>query len=147
MIERLLSEALKERFREDDLQDCFIVDIRAGNNEKVEIFVDADSQLTLGKCRVISRYLEKKIEENEWLGEKYTLEVSSPGLERPLKLLRQYQKNIGRNLSVLTTDGLSIEGRLEEVGSDSIVIRQKATDKQRINFEQIKRAKILVSFK
>ena len=147
MIERLLSEALVERFKEEDLDDCFLVEIEIKQNDRVEVYIDSDSSLPIEKCRKTSRYLEKLIEENGWLGERYTLEVSSPGLDRPLKLMRQYLKNIGRKIRVISTDDTKIEGKLKMVADNSLSVQKSDNNEVEIPFENIKTAKILVSFK
>ena len=95
MIEKLLSEVLEQRFREEDLNDCFLVDVVEKKNDRIEVYIESDATLTIDTCKKVSRYLEKQIEEHKWLGEKYTLDVSSPGVDNPLKLVRQYKKNVG----------------------------------------------------
>ena len=80
--------------------------------------------MTFGKCRQMSRHLEQYIDEKAWLGEKYILEVSSPGIERPLQLRRQYLKNIGRKLTVkLWKDG-DVTGKLTKVEGDMITLEE-----------------------
>ncbi|NNF21572.1 MAG: ribosome maturation factor, partial [Saprospiraceae bacterium] len=85
---------LESKFKESDFENCFLVEQQFNPaNNKLEVFVDSDNQLDLRVCTRLSRYLEEKIEEEGLLGEKYTLEVSSPGIGRPLKFKRQYIKN------------------------------------------------------
>ena len=156
MIEHKIAESLKERFTQEDLNDCFLVEIKESpSNSKIEVFVDSDSTLTLKKCQIISRYLEKQIEENGWMPEKYLIEVSSPGVGNPLILRRQYVKNIGRKVEVKTNDGDTIKGKLTEVENDTLTIVKAASGKGKkkvgekifsISFDQIKTAKIKVSF-
>ena len=148
MIERLLSEALTTKFDEDDYSDYYLVDIVVKKNDKVEVYIDSDSSLSIRNCQRISRYLEHLIEENGWLGEKYTLDVSSPGVDRPLKLKRQYKKNIGRMIRIVTDEEETIEGRLKEVQEDQIMISiGKKKEEFNLEFDKIRKAKILVSFK
>lgn len=147
MIEGLLSEALEHRFLQDDLADCFVVAIEIAKNDKVTVYIDADSTLSLERCRIVSRYLEKLIEENAWLGEKYILEVSSPGVDRPLKLPRQYVKNIGRRIRIIDKEGRMYEGKLIDVDVDSFVIEVKNKKKITWSYDGIIEAKILISFK
>jgi len=98
IIEQIIA-LLDKKFEEEDFNDCFLVEAHH-NNSKLELFIDSDSNITFTKCRKISRYLESFIDENGWLGEKYTLDVSSPGITRPLKFKRQYVKNIGRKMEI-----------------------------------------------
>lgn len=148
MIERLLSEALTTKFTEDDYSDYYLVDIVVKKNSKVEVYIDSDSSLSIRNCQRISRHLEHLIEENGWLGEKYTLDVSSPGVDRPLKMKRQYKKNIGRMIRIVNDEEETIEGRLKEVKEDQIMISVgKKEEEVILEYDKIKKAKILVSFK
>jgi len=150
MIEKLLSDALTTKFTEEEYEDYYLVDIVVKKNDKVEVYIDSDTTLNIRNCQRISRHLEHLIEENGWLGEKYTLDVSSPGVDRPLKLHRQYKKNIGRRIRVISDEDETIEGRLTAVSETSItlIIKQKKKEEELILLkDKIKKAKILVSFK
>jgi ribosome maturation factor RimP len=142
-------EALLElKFREEEFQDCFIVDITIGKNNKVQVFVDCEHGVSLATCSQLSRHLESWLDESLVLGEKYTLEVSSPGLERPL-IKRQYPKNTGRQIRVKTVEGAVITGLLEKVTDENISVRveqKKESALVEISFEQIEESKIIVSF-
>lgn len=147
MDQKLVERLLSEKFAEEEFQDCFIVDIEYSKvNNKLQIFIDSDSNFGFDKCRKISRHLEAYIDENEVLGIKYTLEVSSPGLSRPLKFHRQYVKNKGRMIKVTLEEGGKVEGRIAEVTTENIVLEIKNT-KRNINFESIKTAQLVPSFK
>ena len=95
-----LEKLIAQKLEEEEFQDCYLVEVKGPNGGKLEVFIDSDSSMTFQKCQKMSRYLEAQIEEAKWLGEKYTLEVSSPGVGNPLKLKRQYAKNIGRKMEV-----------------------------------------------
>jgi ribosome maturation factor RimP len=121
----------QEKYTSDEtFQDCYTVEIEMKPGNKLNVFIDADSGIDFEKCRRLSRYLESFIDANGWLGEKYTLEVSSPGLNRPLKFLRQYQKNIGRTLAVTLNDKTQHAGVLKSVTEDSIVITHTAIERE-----------------
>lgn len=154
MIENKITTLLQAKFEEPDYQDYFIVDI-AQNNTKVEVFIDCDSGLSLGQCQKLSRYLEGVIDEQGWLGPKYILEVSSPGLTRPL-IPRQYVKNIGRKVKV-QTESETFEGILEKVENEAVFISFTTVEKigkkkvktdvvKEIHFDDIKEIKIIISF-
>lgn len=156
MVERKIEKLLLEKFKEEEYSDCFIIEVMQ-NNKKLQIFIDSDSNIDFTKCRKISRYLEEYIDENNWLGEKYILEVSSPGIDRPLKFPRQYKKNIGRRLELLTMDDEKVSGTLLETSEEGIVLEYKVRIKegkkkrteivqQAIAFEDIKKAMIKFSF-
>jgi len=130
------------------------------SNNKLEVFIDSDTSLPLSKCQKISRYLEYHIDENQWLGEKYIIEVSSPGISRPLTLERQYQKNIGRKLAInFLEDGVKKrEGKLVKANATACFIEEKVVRKEgkkkirtteitEIPYDTIKKAVIKPAFK
>ena len=149
---------IEEKFKEEGFEDCFLVDIiRPEGSNKLEIFVDADSGINYIKCQRLSRYLEAYIDESQWLGEKYTLEVSSPGIGRPLKFKRQYKKNIGRKVAVKLNVGGTEEGTLKEVSETEITLERKERvkeGKKKVNkilmipilFDDIKETKVKITF-
>lgn len=145
MIEDRIAEVLEQRFKEDDLLSCFLVDVTVGSNHKIAVFVDADNGLTIDMCRKISRHLEKHIEENKWLPDKYTLDVSSPGTDNPLKLHRQYVKNKSRKAKITLLDAKILEGKILDVNENDIDIELSDGAIEKILFENIKETKILVS--
>ncbi len=156
-VEEKIHQLLEAKFAEEGFQDCFLVDFHLSATNKLEVFVDCDSGLTLEKCKKLSRYLEHHFDEAGWLGESYTLEVSSPGLGRPLKLQRQYLKNIGRKVEVTLADGSIKTGPLvaaNETGftiSETVtVLEGKKKKKQEVQtelqFDIVKKTMIVISF-
>lgn len=155
-----LEQLLNEKFETEDYKHFFVVEIRKLSGDLIQVYIDSDKGLQLEQCVEISRYLEQHIEENEWLSDKYTLEVSSPGVGSPLKLKRQYHINIGRTVSVELTDShVHVKGELKGVFDDYIVVeysekvqeegkkKKKEVQVQRnIPFEQIKKTVVKVSF-
>jgi ribosome maturation factor RimP len=134
--------------------DYFLVDIRIKPTNNVKVFIDGDQGISIEKCVQFNRALYKKLEELVLFptGD-FSLEVSSPGLDEPLKLLRQYKKNIGRLVELVLQDGSKKEGRLLEVSEDGIIIEEtkgKNKKKEVINhtflFDNIKTTKIQVVF-
>ena len=121
-----------EKFKEEDYADFFIVAIKLHANNKLEVFIDSDTALPLSKCQKISRYLEGHIDENQWLGEKYVIEVSSPGISRPLTMVRQYKKNIGRKLTInFLEDGVKKrEGKLVDANETACFLEEKVVLKE-----------------
>ena len=132
MVEQKIADLLTDKFTEIDFADFFIVEIKLHPNNKLEVFIDSDSSLPLSKCQKISRYLENHIDEQQWLGEKYVLEVSSPGISRPLTLVRQYKKNIGRKLAIkFLEDGKKkTEGILVDANETACFIEEKIVKKE-----------------
>lgn len=143
----IVKNRLLEKFNEDEFKDCFIVDIEySSNSKKLQIFIDSDSDFGFDKCRKISRYLEEYLDQSQELGEKYTLEISSPGLSRPLKYYRQYRKNKGRTLKVILEDGALIEGIIDDVNEYELTLKNK-NEKKKMKLESIKSALVIPSFK
>jgi len=160
LIEDKIEVLLEKLFadEEEDFQHCYLVQIKAGTNNKVEVFVDSDTGIKFNECQKISRYLESFIDEAGWLGEKYTLDVSSPGIMNPLILKRQYPKNIGRRMEVVNAEGAKQEGELVEVLEEAIVLEDEVKEKigkknvkklvrTEIPFDQINKAMVQISFK
>jgi len=132
----------------------FLVEVKIGPGNNIKVFVDGDTGISIEKCVQFNRGLYKKIEEAAlYPGGDFSLELSSPGLDEPLKLMRQYRKNVGRLVEVVLHDGSKVEGRLLEVSEDGIIVEQsKGQNKKKelINhtflFTNIKTTKIQVVF-
>lgn len=140
----------------------FVVDIitkPSKVSQKITILVDSDEGITIQECTSISRRLAKQLEDLEVFTEPYTLEVSSPGLDQPLILPRQYNKNLGRNLKVTLKTGEVISGKLIESEEEKIKLvlpepKKKskipidpASLEKEILREEISKAMVEVSFK
>lgn len=157
-MEEQILKLLEAKFQDEGFEDLFLVDMNFNeSNKKLEIFLDSDTSLTIGQCSRINRYLQKHIDEAGWLGEKYILDVSSPGVGKPLKLKRQYYKNVGRKLEMKLTDNSTKEGVLLEVNDDFVVIEEKVpiapkkkkkiAQRTEVRFDDIKKTKVKISFK
>lgn len=160
VVEEKTRDLLEKKYEEADYQDCFTVEVNYNTaNKKLQVFVDSDSGMTFRKCQRLSRYLESFIDEENWLGEKYTLEVSSPGVDRPLILPRQFKKNIGRRLEVdVKEEQKTQKGELIKASDEGIVLAFQKTRKQgkkkikedvelEIPYDQIEKAIVKISFK
>jgi ribosome maturation factor RimP len=132
----------------------FLVDITIKPVNNIKVFVDADTGVIIEKCVAFNRQLYKEIEESElYPAGDFSLEVSSPGLEEPLKLHRQYVKNMGRLIEVTQIEGKVLTGVLKEVGEKAItLIEEKGKNKKKeivehlIPIENIKTTKIQIVF-
>ena len=101
----------------------FLVDLRIKPINNIKVFLDGDSGITIEKCVQVNRKLYKKLEEAAFYpAGDFSLEVSSAGLDEPLKSLRQYKKNIGRLVEVQLQDGSQKEGQLMEVSEEGIIL-------------------------
>lgn len=156
-MEEQLKTILEQIFATEAFADCFLVEIEHNKN-KLEIFIDSDEAMDFTKCQKISRIIEKEyLDVEKPLGDTYTLEVSSPGVGRPLKFYRQYPKNIGRSLEVSTEEGNSHAGQLKSVSPEGILLATKVRQKDGkrtvtkeeevlIPFQRIKKSVVKISF-
>lgn len=105
----------------------FLVDLKLKPGNSIQILLDADQGVALNKCVAYHRALYNKIEEASFFepGD-FLLEVSSPGLDEPLKMNRQYVKNIGRMVEVVLKDGRKINGKLLAADPEIIIEETKA---------------------
>lgn len=138
--------------------DVFWVEARTTPGNKITVLLDADQGLNIEKCTAVNRALYKHIEaENYFPDGNFSLEVSSPGTDRPLTLHRQYQKNTGRKVEVVLKDGKKETGILKEVNQESILLEtgktgsktkdKKAEAKQTtVLFDNIKNTIVLITF-
>lgn len=156
-IKEKLSYLLAEKFQEPDINHCFLLDISFSVKQKVEVFIDSDTGVDFDVCRTVSRFLEGILDENKWLGETYTLEVSSPGVSRPLILPRQFKKHLGRKLVLILQDDSQITGIMKETDEEGVLIvweekilegKKKVNTpfEKRCSFNIIKNALVKVSF-
>jgi ribosome maturation factor RimP len=130
----------------------FLVEAKISTGNNVKVFIDADNGASIDKLVKYNRSLYKIIEESALFGSAdFSLEVSSPGLDEPLKLQRQYIKNIGRDVEVVLNDGIKIDGKLLSVDENGIVVEEvKGKNKKKelvqhsFLFENIKNTKIQI---
>lgn len=137
--------------------DKFVVDVLISGKKlprRVMVIVDGDQGVTIDDCAELSRILSKEFDERGYFADdNYLLEVSTPGLDHPLKLKRQYFKNTGRNVRIVGKEG-STEGKLKEVTDEKIILvqemgtgKKKETKEIEIPFSEIEKTFVLVSFK
>lgn len=146
-------EELLDKWLEDK-PDHFLVEIKILPGNKVQVFMDADDGIKIDTCAVVSRYLEQYLDEAQPLGEKYILEVSSPGMGRALKVLRQYHRRIGREVTVVRNDGERVEGILKSADDKGLVLEEQIKQKKKIvethtweiPFTEIKSTKLNLNF-
>ena len=132
----------------------FLVEIRIKPTNNIKVFIDADEGIKLATLIEYNRKLYKLIEESALYPDgDFSLEVSSPGLDEPLKMYRQYQKNVGRFVDILLNDNSKKEGKLTEATEDGIIIeyetgkgKKKEIKQETILFTDIKQTKIQIKF-
>ena len=131
--------------------DKFLVEIALQPVNKIVIYIDGDSSVSINDCQELSRYIESSLDRDY---EDYELTVSSAGMDRPIKMLRQYKKRIGKELDVITLSGEKFSGILARADDQSIELehpvrnpkKEKPKPNTVIPFEKIKTAKTVITF-
>jgi ribosome maturation factor RimP len=152
-IEKRVKELVEEKIA--DKPNLFLVDVKFHSNGKLIILVDGDNGIGIDDCVAISRHVGFHLEEENAIETAYNLEVSSPGIDTPLTLPRQYTKNIGRTLGIKMADGTKREGKLNGLTGDAILIEEIKKEKGKkaeivesvIPMDKITETKVLISFK
>lgn len=147
-IEKLVALILEEE------TEYFLVSLKIKPTNNIKVFIDGDNGLPIEKCVRFNRKLYKLIEEAAWYPEgEFSLELSSPGIEEPLKMNRQYIKNIGRNVEVVFLDDTKKEGKLLAVTEADIIIeftegkgKKAVTEQLVIPFSNIKTTTVQIKF-
>jgi ribosome maturation factor RimP len=149
-IEDLLTMALEEH------PSVFLVDLKISADKSIKVILDGDEEVNVKDCINISRAIEGALDRDE---EDFSLEVASAGVGSPLKFPRQYHKNLGRKLEVISTDGLKFEGELTHVKEDAIELQWKqrepkpigkgkvtVTKNKILKFDEISQTKVMIKF-
>ncbi|MFN4313911.1 MAG: ribosome maturation factor RimP [Chitinophagaceae bacterium] len=134
--------------------DVFLVEIRIKPTNNVKVFLDADQGINVDRLIQYNRKLYKDLEESGLFPDgDFSLELSSPGLDEPLKLPRQYRKNLGRFVEVVLVDGTREEGKLLDSNDQRLLLEQekgkgkkKEVLQKEILMEQVRSTKIQVKF-
>ena len=136
----------------------FLVEVSLSSSRslpKLQVLLDGDEGIGIDDCARVSRALGAWIEEEEIIKTAYNLEVSSPGIDRPLDSVRLYSKNVGRKIKVLDQEGKTRKGLLTGVKDDGIEWEEqiKLAGKKKIEnlagflpFLEIKKCNVMVSF-
>lgn len=132
----------------------FLVDVVVSKHKpmKITVIVDGDQGITIDDCAAVSRALNDSTE--TLIDEQYSLEVSTPGLDHPLKMKRQYVKNKGRGLKAVLKNKSIVTGVLKEVVEEKIVVETESGKGKKVElktveipFSEIEKAFVTVSFK
>lgn len=135
-------------------KELFLVEIWIKPTNNIKIYIDGDQGVSVDKLVSYNRKLYRQLEEEGLFPNgDFSLELSSPGLDEPLKLYRQYQKNVGRSVEVMMTEGLKQEGTLKGVNEEQIELeiatgkgKKVVTQVLAIPFVQIKTTKVQIKF-
>ncbi len=150
-IQKLLAEALSLQ------PDLFLIDLHIDDQSRVHVVLDGDNGVSLEQCIKVSRHIEHQLDREV---HDFSLEVSSAGATHPLKMVRQYKKNIGRKLVVHTIDNDNFKATLTQADDDQITLEWKAREPKPIGkgkhtvvkqlqvpYNQIEKATVQIQFK
>ena len=135
----------------------YLVDVKVTSDNRISVEIDSFDGVTIEFCMEVNRHIESQLDREV---EDYELEVSSAGLTEPFKVLKQYEKNLGNEVEVLTKSGKKVSGLLVEVGEKEFSLEIEKTEKpegakrkitvtENLTFlyEDIKTTKYIIRFK
>ena len=129
-----------EAFVEEGLtgSDCFVVDVQVKPDNVIVVEIDNEEGVDIDRCVALHRFLESKLDRDV---EDYELEVGSAGITSPFKVLGQYKKNIGKEVELLTKNGMKLSGILKSADSEKFVVTitkkvKSETSKRKVEVEE-----------
>ncbi len=155
----MINKAIIEQLVQEKLEELpyFVVDIQVSSSNVIRVEIDGDKGVNIADCVKISRHIEGSFDREE---QDFELTVSSAGMDQPFKILRQYQRYVGRDVEVKLTDGSKQIGKLLSASEEEIKIettrreripgkKKKQTIVEEIVFpmDTIKETKVVISFK
>lgn len=150
--EKRVKELVEEKIKDTEL---FIVEVKVSGGNRISIALDRPTKLNVGDCAEVSRFVEAGLNRDV---EDFEITVSSPGLEQPLKVLKQYLKHQGRNVRVVLKEGKLLRGKMTAANEEGITIELFRENKKKnkeqtqneivnLKYPEIKETKIEITFK
>ncbi len=149
-VEQLVHEFLETR------KDLYLVDLKISAGDDITVILDGDEGLSLQDCLDASRAIEFNLDREE---HDFSLQVMSPGLSEPLKLPRQFKKNMGREIEVLLNSDEKIQGEVVAVDEDKVTVvlryrrpkligkgKEEVVENKEIPYAEIKKALVVIKF-
>jgi len=147
-------ELIQDKLTENN---CFLVELEIGEGNTISIEIDSYDGISVTDCIEISKVIDNSLDREV---EDFEMNVSSAGLDKPLRVIEQYKKNIGRDVKVVPIEGLVVKGELVEVTEEEIVVehsykeriegrkkKETIVKQEKIKFNNIKETTIIISFK
>lgn len=135
-------------------KELFLVDIKVLPTGKIEVFADGKTNITIDECAQLSRHIYHFLEENNLMTDNLSLDVSSPGMDEPLKVAQQFQKQLNKNVDVVLKNGLKITGELIAANETQIIVKEsikikksETVEEHTFGFDEIKSVKKHFNFK
>ena len=152
-VTEIVEELTKPIVTELDLELVEVEYVKEGKNWFLRVYIDKDTGVDIEECGLVSEKLSEKLDELDPIPHNYFLEVSSPGVERPLKKAKDFEKAIGKQILVKTyepIDGEKVfEGKLLTFDGNTVSIEVKIKTRKKtveIPFEKIASARLAISF-
>jgi len=155
-----IEQKLRDIFQEALPPHLFLIEavVKGTGRLRLEVTLDGDRGVTVNECAEMSRKVGKVLEELDFIDVPYELFVASPGVDKPLRLPRQFPKNIGRTLSVTLKNGGTCSGKLTETTETGLTLEEQTTEREgkkkkkvtlthSLKFEEIEGALVEISFK
>ena len=140
-----------------DEEDLFLVEITVSSSNHIVVLIDSEKGVSIDQCIVLSKHIEQNLNRDI---EDFELDVASSGLGQPLKVLKQYIKNIGKDVDLVLLNGQKITGKLLEANKEGISIeveknvlvegkkrKQLVKETVSLKYTEIKTTKVVVSFR
>ena len=150
-LKEIIGKEIQKYFLDKEL---FLVDIKVLPTGKIEVFADGKTNITIDECAQLSRHIYHFLEENNLMTDNISLDVSSPGMDEPLKVAQQFQKQLNKNVDVVLKNGLKITGELVAANETQIVVKEsikikksETIEEHTFGFEEIKSVKKHFNFK
>ena len=135
----------------------FIVDVNVSSSNNIRVEIDGDKGVNINDCVAISRHIESSLDREE---EDFELTVSSAGMDQPFKILRQYQRYLGREVEVKVKGGEKLKGKLLSANEEKVELeivekkklegkkkKQLVTEQRIVPMDQVNETKVVISFK
>lgn len=148
-VQNLIKDKLIEK-------DCFLVEIEIASGNNINLEIDSINGFSIQDCVDFSRAVEHNLDREV---EDFELHVSSPGLDKPFRVMQQYQKNVGRTVKVVLKEGNVVKGELKQVNEEDIEVeysfkeriegrkkKQTIVKIEKIKFDNIKETTLIISF-
>ncbi len=149
LISRNIAAKVDEIIRNNNFLLIDIIERGTANNPVFEIFIDGLEAVSTEACAKINREICDLFDSEDSMSQKYRLDVSSPGIDRPLKFIEQYPKNLGRQFEVKykTNDkAAKIKAKLQRVDGSSLTFSMQKNEELVLDFDAITSAKVLITF-
>lgn len=148
--EQKTQELLEPIMQEHSFELVDVEFVKEGSNYYLRAYIDKPGGITIDDCEVVSRRLSDLLDETDFISEAYILEVSSPGLDRPLKKEKDFQRSLGKDVEVRfyrAVDGVKeIEGTLVAYDRDSITLEDEESSQLTLSRDNIALIRLAIDF-